>query len=1081
MSTRSEDEGSETSDDAPGPDPFEQLLARCIQAWATEGGAAVEAVCREHPDLSERLRSSLDGLQRLGLLGEEQAPESIGPYRLLRPLGQGGMSVVHLVWDAEAKRRVALKASHTPLSSDDRIRARFRQEILAVTALDHPNIVPLLDVGEAEGRPYFTMEYVPGATLAQLVECLRSTGISPVEVSGEDVSLLVTELALAVLDDGELPQPGDHWPGTWVEAVARWMLDVAEALAHAHERHIVHRDVKPSNIMISWEGRARLFDLGLARMTDAPGLTRSGDFTGTPYYVSPEQLTGSHRDVDHRTDVFSLGVTLYELLTFQRPFDGPSTAHVFRQVVDKDPTPPRRLVPRLPPDLETICLSALEKNPAARYQSAEEMAADLRRFLEYRPVHARPVGWLRRGVRFMRRSPARATAALLALVVAVGLPAGLLWANHAIADERDLANESAREAKHQAELSARVTDFLVELFHLTPLESERAETVTAREILDRGAAAIPTGFEDQPLHRAVLMRASGQVYRNMGQYAQALPLLDRAFAIFQRERGVDDLETVTLLAELADVHRRVGDPAASQALCKRSLEAFARADLSDHEDALRCRMTLAAVSADLGETAEARLTLEQALQLKSATGDTQSELVADLEEQLGVLKARSGAAEEARLHLERSVALRRASWVPDPAAIARGLEHLAEVHAALQAPERALAFAAEARSLRESISRQQLAVIGMGADDPSQLSSSDLPGQAYTGPFALRSSRRTEFETSFQDGVTALQSGDYVRSTQAFLRCLEVTPRHAVSAYNVACSYARAGRSQLALHWVDQAIDFGFGFLVDGPEVLEKDPDLESLRGDRRWVASLTRMQRGRNDAERYAAVPGLHVPRTLRSRDSWPLLVVLHASGATKDDVVNGPWRRVADELGLALLAPSGRLPVDERAEDGMRWFQDMDDFLGRPWAYESELIEDIRVFCTENPVDRSRVFIAGEGLGALLAADLALTAPGLFMGLLVVNGPMVPEVAWQRTLVASSLGLGIRVVLDERRPIAARPDHLDARQLGDELALWLPRWGLDRHAAIHVVASSDPGPPESPWIAALGELHDIVSMRGP
>jgi serine/threonine protein kinase/predicted esterase len=1071
---RTDDAGDDLE---PADGPFEQLLADGILAWTTEGGDAVEALCRAHPEHSERLRARMNDLLRLGLLGEERAPEAIGPHRLLRLLGQGGMSVVYLAWDDARGEPVALKASHTPLSGDDRIRARFRQEIKAVTALDHPGIVPLYDVGESDGRPWFTMEFVPGATLAQILEHVRELGPGPVDLDGAEAAAFVDGAAAEVLQEEPPPVPEGVWPATWVEAVARWMLDVADALAHAHELHIVHRDVKPSNIMVGLDGRARLFDLGLARLTDAPGLTRSGDFTGTPFYVSPEQLGGSARDVDHRSDVFSLGVTLYELLTLRRPFDGPSTAHVFRQIVDRDPTPPRRLEPRLPAELETICLTALEKNRAARYQTVEELAEDLQRFLEFRPVKARPVGWLRRGVRFMRRSPARATAALLALLVIIGLPAGLAWANHLISGERDLAETSALEAERQAELSAQVTDFLVDLFHLTPLESERAETVTAREILDRGAAAIPTGFEVQPIHRAALMQASGRVYRNMGQYAQALPLLDRAYAIFQRERGVDDIETLTLLAELADVHRRVGDLPASQALSRRAVEGFERAGQPGDEGAVRCRMTLAAVSAELGAWDEAREALATALALRSEVGDEESVLVAELEEQLGASLADSGAVHEGRAHLERSLALRRASWVPDPVAMARVLERLSAVHRSLGEGDRAEALAAESRVLTESLDQQRDAVSeteALAALPPG------LPGHAPESPFALHPARRSEFDESFQDGVTALQSEDYGRASEAFLACLELAPRHAVSAYNLACAHARAGNVDSALHWVDQAIDFGFGFLFDGPDVLAKDPDLESLRGDPRWGERLARMQSGRDAAERYAAEPALHVPDAVRAEERWPLLVVLHASGSTKDSVVNGPWRAVADELGLALLAPSARLPVGHQVEQGMRWFRDADEFLGRPWAYESQVIEDIRAFCTEHPVDRRRVYIAGEGLGSLLAADLALTAPGLFLGLLVVNGPLVPEVAWQRTLVASSLGLGIRVVLDDRQPIAALPEQLDARELGERVAAWLPRWGLGTQADVHVVPTSVQTPPETTWIAALSELDAVASARG-
>ncbi len=1065
------DNSEPSSSEEQTADVFERLLAECIDGWSSEGSAAVESVCAQHPGLASRLRDRLADLQRLGLLGEEQAPEAIGPYRILGPLGQGGMSVVYLAWDEQLGKRVALKASRTPLSSDDRSRARFRQEISAITSLDHKGIVPLLEVGEAEGRPYFTMEFVPGATLAQLVERLLASGQSPVDVSGATIATMVGELGRRVLGDKPLPQNDAVWPATWIEAVVRWMLEVAEALEHAHARQVIHRDVKPSNVLVSVEGCARLFDMGLARLGDAPGLTRSGDFTGTPYYVSPEQLGGHLKDVDQRTDIFSLGVTLYELLTFRRPFDGPSTAHVFRQIMDKDPAMPRRLEPRLPPDLETICLTALEKNPEARYQSMHDLAADLRRFLEFRPVRARPVGWFRRGVRFMRRSPARATAALLALFVVVGLPAGLVWANRAIADERDLAETSAAEATLQAELSARVTRFVVDLFELTPKDQERAESVTAREILDRGAAVIPTGFEDQPLHRAALMRASGRVYRNMGLFQRALPLLDRAYAIYQRERGVDELETISLLAELAEVHWRVGGREASLALCVRSLEGFERAGHGDHELAVRCRMTFAAVSSELGRPAEAERALQAALDLRSEVGDEDSLLVADLSEELGVLLASEGNLAEARRWLGRSLDIRRASWVPNPGAIAGVLEQLATVHRDLGDEQGAQDLGAQAGSLRSGVARQ-LAAVG-------EATTVRLPGQAPEGPFALRPIVQDAFDARFQEGVTALQSGDDAESVLAFTKCLELKPGHPVSAYNLACSHALAGRVELALDWIGKAVDAGFGFLSDGPRVLEKDPDLEPLRHERRWRDHLERMHRERAAAVGYAASPALYVPPALQGKASWPLLVVLHAHGSTKDSVVQGRWRRVADELGFALLAPSASLPVARSVEQGMQWFQEVDDFLEQPWSFEMPVIEGLRNFLDQGTVDLERVFIAGEGHGSLLAADLALTAPGLFRGLLVANGPIVPEVAWQRTLLASSLGLSVRVVLDDRERIVACPDGMSGAQLAERLEGWLPRWGLEEHASVRALSAGDQ-PSETLWMASLLEMLGQAGLSG-
>ena len=416
-----------------------ELVALCLERVDSEGQEAVEQICEAHPEHAQELRQRILILRRLGLSRPKASPKPFGRYELLRELGRGGMGVVYLARDEQLGREVALKALAGPLVTSGRARSRFEREIRAVAQLKHPGIVPIYEVGEADDVPYFTMEYVEGRTLGHVLHSLKRLEVSTPELTTTHLS--VASFTAALLDDSsstlplsERPQPREvrppppptlpqelpaSWGKTYVETVCRFVIQVAEALGHAHAHGVVHRDVKPSNVLIDPRGRALLFDFGLARLASDESLTLTGDFAGTPSYVSPEQARG--RRVDHRTDLYSLGVTLFELLTLHRPFEGQTAQQVFRQLTSKDPPLPRhynRLVPR---DLETICLTALEKDAERRYQTAYELASDLRRFLEFRPVLARPAGLSVRAARLWRLSSSPISSAPTAASSAMSL------------------------------------------------------------------------------------------------------------------------------------------------------------------------------------------------------------------------------------------------------------------------------------------------------------------------------------------------------------------------------------------------------------------------------------------------------------------------------------------------------------------------------------------------------------------------------------------------------------------------------------------------------------------------------------
>jgi WD40 repeat protein len=394
----------------------------------------------ELADTAEELDTSL------GFLGVPLHPGdlgTLGSYRVLGELGRGGMGIVLRAYDLELRRTVALKVL-PPDRADARARARFVREARAVASIADDHVVPVYAVDNPpKGPPYLVMQYVEGLTLRERIKA-----------------------------EGRLA----------AHEAARICLQAAKGLATAHGAGLVHRDIKPGNIMLeSATDRARIMDFGLARMTTLPGgTTQEGTVPGTPEYMSPEQVRAPER-IDARTDVYSLGVTLYEALTGEVPFRGVAQM-VLQQILNDEPRPPRRINDQIPRDLETICLRCLQKEPGKRYASANGLAEDLRRFLAGEPIQARPVRAWERAVKWARRRPA--VAALLALVVGItALGFGLVtwqWRRAESASE-DLATKARQLAVQAKKLESKnyVGNIQQAALELTMSNSGRAE-----ELLD---------------------------------------------------------------------------------------------------------------------------------------------------------------------------------------------------------------------------------------------------------------------------------------------------------------------------------------------------------------------------------------------------------------------------------------------------------------------------------------------------------------------------------------------------------------------------------------------------------------------
>jgi tetratricopeptide (TPR) repeat protein len=484
------------------------------------------AICRSAPRPTGECQSAaVRPAAVVGFTEPEADIGRIGAFRLLDELGRGGMGIVYRAWDEPLCRVVALKVLR-PEHAEAADRLRLVQEAQLAARFQNDHAVTIYSVVDPPGGlPYLVMEHVQGPTLAELI------------------------------DSGRRPEP---------RRLAGLVAQVAIALDAAHTAGLVHRDVKPSNILIdSTTGRAKITDFGLARSLAAPsGITRDGVVAGTPAYMSPEQARGEP-NLDPRTDVYSLGATFYDGLTGQPPFAGALHA-ILRRITDEDPLPPRRFDHGIPADLETICLKAMAKEPAQRYQTARELGDDLNRWLRDEPIQARPAGRLERGLRWCRRRPLVAGLALALLLVVTGGVAGISWKwAEAVHErrrtelERDRAERNFRQAREavDAYLTQVSEDDGLKAQNLEPLRRELLRT--ARDFYERFVQQDP----DDPNLQAELGRAHarlGLITSVLESKPKALEHYQKMGAIFEHLHEVYPANPV-YQKELAESYLRQGE------------------------------------------------------------------------------------------------------------------------------------------------------------------------------------------------------------------------------------------------------------------------------------------------------------------------------------------------------------------------------------------------------------------------------------------------------------------------------------------------------------------------------------------
>ncbi|MBN2590295.1 MAG: protein kinase [Sedimentisphaerales bacterium] len=332
----------------------------------------------------------------------------IGDFIIEKQIGSGGMGTVYQARQKSLNRKVALKVMSAGLLTTGESIARFHREARAAAKLHHTNIIAIYAEGQEEQTCYFAMELIEGQTLDKIIGDLKNKSDEKAKTvlssryfisdsqsdSNSDSSSFSESKTSSVKTESSLD---------YFDSIARMVADIADALAYAHKNGIIHRDIKPSNLILESNGRIKLMDFGLARITEEPSVTVTGSFLGTPRYMSPEQIKGSKQEVDYATDIYSLGVTLYELLTLETPFPGDTREQVVTQILTEDLTRPRKIDNRIPKDMETICCKAMEKNARERYQSAAQMAEDLRRYINRYAITAKQAGYIERAVKCVRR------------------------------------------------------------------------------------------------------------------------------------------------------------------------------------------------------------------------------------------------------------------------------------------------------------------------------------------------------------------------------------------------------------------------------------------------------------------------------------------------------------------------------------------------------------------------------------------------------------------------------------------------------------------------------------------------------
>lgn len=791
--------------------PEEQERIACIldeYLAAVERGEPMTpaGLLAAHPGDASRLQVYLSGLQLfhaaaapaangVPMIDRPRAGRTIGDYDLLREIGRGGMGVVYDALQRSLRRRVALKVLPVTSSQDPRHIARFKNEAQAAAQAQHPHIVPVYGVGEADGVHFYAMQLIEGESLA----CYVRRGSQAADQPAPSTLMNDTQTAWAPQAQPFSIPPSAAPVGDWtprvarggvletkshVEWVARLAVQAARGLHAAHEFGVIHRDVKPSNLLVDRSGKLWITDFGLARMREAEALTHTGDILGTMRYMSPEQALGRTALVDHRTDVYSLGVTIYELATFVHPAEGAGDVQLFFERTRQSYRPLRHWEPHVPIDFETIVLKAMGEFPQDRYATAAEMADDLERFLRGEPIHACRPSLATRAAKWARRHRAAVmTAAGVAALAFVGMAASVVM----IAAEK--ANVVAESELREDAL--RVTREALDEF--TILYGEQLAGINGaegvrRQAYERGIAyyeEVARQSADDPRLAADYGMAVGKlgtIKAKMGDDRQALELLHEAQQKYERLHAEepDNVDYARRLAlSLNNYGLQLGKMGQSAA-------------------ALECLRKAAELQAEL------ELIVGDSSDLKSDVAATQSNL--------GMVLSSGGNRTEAAAHFAAATELQWEAWrqsPDDPLAmrnLAAGLSNLGAQHQ----QQGKSAAAADAFKKAMELRQQLLATAPLNQSYQAELARS-LNNYGYTLSLAedwLSAEKHYQAAIDFQEQLVA------------------ASPQSLQHLRDVAVSYNNLGRVQTQLTHGRQAAEKSFNQALQRQlKVLEAEPN----------------------------------------------------------------------------------------------------------------------------------------------------------------------------------------------------------------------------------------------------------------
>jgi len=744
---------------------IKDLFGAALERLPAERDAFLRDACGEDASLREEVASLLQAHDCAGGILERPpnfllpgaVVRTIGPYRLLEKIGEGGMGQVWLAEQATPiQRRVALKLIRGGMYDDSLIR-RFQAERQSLAVMDHPSIARVFDAGATpEGQPYFVMEYVPGVPITDYCD----------------------EKQLKIRDRLEL------------------FVKVCEGVQHAHQKAIIHRDLKPANILVSEvDGRPvpHIIDFGLAKALDVDGegrslCTQAGGLVGTPGYMSPEQCDPATQDIDTRTDVYSLGVILYVLLTGEPPFDTAELKNrpfheMLRLLREQDPPSPsakirsntrtssatasargmepKQLVTQVRGDLDWITMKAVEKDRSRRYGTPSDLSADISRYLRDEPITARPASVSYRLQKYIRRHrySVAGAAVFVALLISFSVTQNIQL--HKIRRERDRED--------------RIAEFMTGIFKVSdPLERVGGK-VTAQELLDKAAQDIDTGLAKDPEFQSRMMYVMGRAYMNLGLYPEAQSLFERGVKVSESVLGQEHKETLHIMGELAWTLFEEGRLSEAENMERRLLDTERRVLGPEDNDTLGTMGNLAVTLCEEGRCPEAVKLAREQLDIKRRLFGPEDYYTLAAMENLAVMLARSNQFTEAEKLERETLDIQVRVFGRENLGTIGSMTDMADIERDMGRDDEALKLYQETLDLEQR-------VLG--------------PGQ----------------------------------------------PETAVTRYSLACILGRRGQIDEAISNLQFAIDHGLQPRMDLQ--IEKDPLLSSLHGDPRFAALAVRAKK---------------------------------------------------------------------------------------------------------------------------------------------------------------------------------------------------------------------------------------------